>query len=381
MPPTRRFLFLYSRTGGGHLAAARAVAAALNEKFGQDAQVELVDIFAESGRWPFQHFPAWYPTMLGWRGWPWRVFYRATDNAQIVRTVSRLLWPYVHKPLHTLLSRHPADVIVSFHPIPNVILASYRDQHLPHTPLAVVVQDFVSAPRAWFAPGYDAYFLPWPETQKLALAQGLPPERLHVSGMPVGKEFGQMMNFSQAEVRGRLGLNENMPVVLFIGGGEGVGDMLPFVQDFMARKPRAQVVVIAGHNARLSEKLRRQGHDSRLKVLGFVQNMPEWMRAADILVTKAGPNTLAEAFIMGLPSIIYHAIPGQEAGNPRLVEENGAGLWAPTPSQASTAIMQLLHNPQKRKIMAGNAHKMARPQAAAHIAQKLWQMADEGNPP
>ncbi len=374
MASPRRFLFLYSHTGDGHLATARAVADAMQARFGDDARVELVDIFVQSEIWPFNHFPEWYPTMLGMGSWPWRAAYHATDHPASVALLSRLFWPWAQNRIIRLLSTHPHDALISFHPIPNGILQRYRTQYEPQTPLAVVVQDFLTAPAAWFFPDLDAYFLPWPETERRALALGLPGDDLHVTGMPVRRAFLDARELSRTELRSRLGLDDASPVVLFVGGGDGAGDMLPFVQTLMARQPRAQVVVIAGRNQALRQRLHSQCRAPNLRILGFQDNMPQWMRAADLLVSKAGPNTLAEAFLMGLPTVIYHAIPGQETGNPQLVVEHDAGVWAPEPNRAADAVMQLLQDEAARKRMSAAARALARPQAADAIARGLWQL-------
>jgi 1,2-diacylglycerol 3-beta-galactosyltransferase len=376
MASPRRFLFLYSLTGGGHLAAARAVADAMHARFGDAAAVELVDVFVESGVWPFKHFPDWYPTMLGLGGWPWRLAYHATDSRLAVSALSRLLWPTVAKQVARLLNAHPHDAIVSFHPIPNGILARHRMLHEPHMPLAVAAQDFTTAPAAWFAPGLDAYFLPWPETQARALALGLPEDRLHVTGMPVRRAFLDAQAMPREDARKSLGMAEDAPMILFIGGGDGAGDMAPFVEALMARQPVAQVVVITGRNEALRRRLQARCPAPNLHVLGFQERMPLWMRAADILVTKAGPNTLAEAFLMGLPAVMYHAIPGQEAGNPGFVAQHGAGIWAPHPGRAADAVMRLLADAGARSSMAEAARALARPHAADAIARALWELAE-----
>ena len=381
MSQQRRFLFLYSRTGGGHLAAARAVTDAMQARFGDAVAVDLVDIFVESGVWPFAHFPDWYPTMLGLGAWPWRAAYHLTDHPRTVQIASRLLWPYVRKPLQRLMAAHPCDAIVSFHPIPNAILNAYRTRNAPSTPLAVVVQDLVTAPAGWFAPGLDAYFLPQPATEARALKLGLPEQRLHLTGLPVRPAFSQALAVDKAAVRAELGAPPDQPLVLFVGGGNGAGDMFPFVQALMARKPAAQVVVITGRNESLQQRLSARCNAANLRVLGYEQQMPLWMRAADILVSKAGPNSLAEAFVMGLPVVVFHAIPGQESGNPELVASNGAGVWAPHPGQAADAVMHLLGDEKARDAMGRAARALARPHASDAIARLLWEMVDENGGP
>ncbi len=374
MSPPRRFLFLYSRTGGGHLATAQAVAAALNSRYGPNVVVDMVDIFVELGMWPFGHFPAWYPAMLKLGAWPWRCLYHLTNHKTIVAGLSTVLWPYVREAVHKLLATHPHDAIVSFHPIPNGILSRYRARYAPATPLAVVVQDFVNAPASWFAPGLDAYFLPWDETKARAQALGLPADRLHVTGLPIRRAFLDVVHKPKAQMRLDLGLDADLPMVLFVGGGDGAGEMLPFVRTLVARRPTAQIVVITGRNRSLRERLQSDCRAPRLHLLGFRDDIPRWMRAADILVTKAGPNSLAEAFLLGLPTVIYHAIPGQEMGSPGLVEARGAGIWAPKPELAADAVMRLLQHEAERAQMAAAARCLARPRAAETIAAHLWRL-------
>ena len=81
------------------------------------------------------------------------------------------------------------------------------------------------------------------------------------------------------------------------------------------------------------------------KIYGFVREMPEFMRAADILVTKAGPGTISEAFIAGLPMILYSRMPGQEDGNVTYVVEKGAGVWAPEADLVVDTLRSWLEQP------------------------------------
>lgn len=48
-----------------------------------------------------------------------------------------------------------------------------------------------------------------------------------------------------------------------------------------------------------------------MQLCGFVTNMAEWMTASDVIITKAGPGTIAESLICGLPIILNGFIPCQ----------------------------------------------------------------------
>jgi 1,2-diacylglycerol 3-beta-galactosyltransferase len=129
------------------------------------------------------------------------------------------------------------------------------------------------------------------------------------------------------------------------------------------------VAVITGKNKRMKKKLDKHTWNIPAFTYGFVKEMPEFMQAADILITKAGPGTISEAFIAGLPMIIYHRIPGQEEGNVSYVVDEGAGVWAPDVDDIITTLTDWLSDPEKRKKVADIASGLARPNASREIAR------------
>lgn len=376
--PAKRFLFLFSDTGGGHRASAQAVKNEFERLYGKAASVEMVDVFMEMQRWPFDRFPAWYPAAVSLNAVPWRITYRLTDTLPRVKTLSYLVWPYAAKPLCRLLRDHPADVVVSFHGIPNVALLLARRRLALRNPFAIVALDLVTVHAGWFTPGADAYLVPTPAAKTRALRCGVAPERIEVVGMPTRRCFLEARTLAREAARDQLGLPQDKPLVLIVGGGEGMGPLIPVVQALAARRPDAHLVAIAGRNRALQAQLCALDLPVPVQVEGFVANIEVWMRAADILVTKAGPNTLSEAFIAGLPLVLYTALPGQESGNVDHVVEHRAGVWAPQPQSAARAVMELLANPEQRETFAAHSAALARPYAAEQIARRLWDLSESG---
>jgi 1,2-diacylglycerol 3-beta-galactosyltransferase len=404
----KRFLFLFSDTGGGHRASAQAVKGELERLYGEQQSVDMVDVFVALGQWPFLHFPEWYPAAVGFSGIPWGLGFHLSDDVGLMKTMSKLVWPYARTAMCRLLLQHPADVIVSFHPIPNCSLFLGLRQLGVNTPVAVVALDLVTTHASWFVPGADLYLAPTPAARARALRWGVAPDRVHVRGMPTRRSFVTAMQLPQEEARARLGLPSHQPIVLIVGGGEGMGPLETVVRTIArAARDKAQVVVITGRNRALYEALSRsrmsdtplvriapsgltalphrpgregtrwvsRSGSSSIRIEGFVDNMEVWMRAADILVTKAGPNSVAEAFIAGLPMVLYTALPGQEEGNVTYVVKNGAGMWAPLPRQAARAVVQLLTDPSARQTMAARSSALANPMATEQIAQDLWALS------
>jgi 1,2-diacylglycerol 3-beta-galactosyltransferase len=139
------------------------------------------------------------------------------------------------------------------------------------------------------------------------------------------------------------------------------------------------LAVVTGHNPALRRRLEGVVWEIPTRIYGFVDNMPELMSASDVLVTKAGPGTLAEAFIAGLPVIISSYIPGQEEGNVKYVLEQEAGAYATDPAEIARIVRGWLEpgNKDLERIVA-NASALARPDAALIIAQRLYALLHLG---
>jgi 1,2-diacylglycerol 3-beta-galactosyltransferase len=172
-------------------------------------------------------------------------------------------------------------------------------------------------------------------------------------------------------LRSRLGWPQDRPVVLLVGGGQGLGPLEKTAYAIETSNSPVTLAVIAGRNEGLRARL--EAHPWRIPVFvyGFVHDMPDFMRAADILVTKAGPGTICEALIAGLPMILYSRLPGQEDGNVSFVVSEGAGRWAPHPEQIALALQDWVRHPEQRFRAAQACQRLARPHAARQIAQVL----------
>jgi 1,2-diacylglycerol 3-beta-galactosyltransferase len=133
----------------------------------------------------------------------------------------------------------------------------------------------------------------------------------------------------------------------------------------------ATLVVICGRNEELKRDLEAVDWRLPAHIYGFTREMPDFMRAADIMVTKAGPGSISEAFICGLPLLLYSRLPGQEDGNVDYVVENGAGVWAPRVRDALAVLRQWVNDPVAREQAAQASAKLARPDASRQIARLI----------
>jgi 1,2-diacylglycerol 3-beta-galactosyltransferase len=158
---------------------------------------------------------------------------------------------------------------------------------------------------------------------------------------------------------------------LIVGGGDGMGPLAKTARAIDESGLRLGMAIVCGRNEKLQADLIAHAWENPTFIYGFTNDMPDLMRAADIIVTKAGPGTITEALNAGLPVVLYSKIAGQEDGNVDFVVSEGAGVWAPKPQYVVRALTRWLSRPEEKRAAIEAARRAARPDAARRIAHLL----------
>lgn len=360
-------LFLFSDTGGGHRSAAEAIIEALHLEYGGAVSAEMVDVFKQYAPRPINQAPEIYPFIVRMPEL-WELGYHLSNGRRRVSLINASVWPYVRRSMRRLMSQHPSDLIVSVHPLVNApMLRAMRPDHAPY---AIVVTDLVTTHAFWYNPGADLTVVPTEEARQQALTLQIPAEKLRVVGLPVADRCCQPVR-DKTELRRELGWQEDYPLVLLVGGGDGMGPLEQTAHAIANAGLPVSLVIVAGRNEKLKTRLEVQDWSIPTYIYGFTREMPTFMQAADVLVTKAGPGTISEALNAGLPMILYSHLPGQEDGNLTYVTENGAGIHAPRPDLIVDTIQKWVNHPEEYAQAAAACRRLARPQAARQIAHVL----------
>lgn len=426
----KRVRFLFSDTGGGHRASALALKGALEGLYPGRVECDLVDVFVESGVPPYSGFPDLYKWLAA-NPPLWAAVFEAGGSppGQCLHEISTEI--ALGRACEELIGASPRpDCVVSVHPLlqgaPLRALARL-DGGTRTTPFATVVTDLGSAHPTWFHREVDACFVPSDALRKLAKDAGLrdgqvrarahraraaapapcehsraarrrraahapspalrgrasPRARLAPQlvqhGLPIRPAFagGRTGVGERAKVRAALELSPELPTVLVVGGGDGMGglaDVATATGAALARVPGgAQMVVVCGRNEAARAQLEAASWPAGVGVraVGFVSDMERYMAAADAMVSKAGPGTIAEAAAMGLPTVLSSFLPGQEAGNVDFVEEAGFGVFKSSPAQIGETVAGWLADEAALRAMEVRAQAAARPDATDAIARDL----------
>ena len=368
-----RVVFLISATGGGHRAAAEAVAAGLEGLYPGACEFIYVDAFREYFGFPLRKAPEIYARWVSLSARSYGLAFLATDLFyRLPFTMDGFQGRAGRRLLERLRSLDP-DLLVAIHALLVRPAAAGRERLRLDVPLVAVVTDFARPHAGWFHPGLDLLVAAGPGIGEHARRLGIPGDKIVEVGLLVHPRFAGERP-PKRELRERLGLDPDSPVVLFLGGGEGMGKLGAAVAAADRALRGAQFLVVCGRNRGLREKLQRKRWRNTVRIYGFVEGLEDLMWAADVLVTKAGPLSIAEGLAAGLPLLIYDAVPYQEVGNARWVERSGAGLFVPDPRRAAGVLRRWISDRDELARRAERARAAADPGSAYAVAAAIGEV-------
>lgn len=372
----KRVLILMSKTGGGHLASAQALQAVFAQEYGDAVQVTIVDLLMDHLPWPMREFPKSYGWIANRTPWLWSTLYRAGHRPWIASPIIDATAQLSLTAIMALIVRHQPDLIVSVHPLAQELAMFALERMKADIPYAIVVTDLASVHPLWFHPKAVRCFVASEAARQAGLAAGMTDAQMRLTGLPVRPDFAVPAR-PRDELRAELGMDPERPAVLLVGGGDGIGRVAVIARALgrtlgAADAPPAQMVVICGRNRRLMTKLQKEEWTIPVSIHGFVSNMSEWMAACDCIVTKAGPGTIAEALIRGLPILLSGFIPGQEEGNVPYVVNNGVGVYLRDPAAIAQQVRRWF-GPERAELaaMSERARALANPRSTHEIVAEL----------
>ncbi len=373
----KRILLLMSDTGGGHRAAAEAIRDAMLQRYPNQVELEMIDVFRGYSPFPFNYMPEFYPWLINHSKSSWGLGYKLSNTRKRAKALSSGMYVTMERNLRRMMREHPADAVVCVHSVltrPSME-ALLRLEQRP--PFVVVVTDLVSTHMFWYDRRADLTLVPTEPAFDLGMDGGLRADQMRVTGLPVHPHFAESLT-DKASARAALGWDADLPAIVLVGGGDGMGPLFKTARAINSKHLRCQLIIIAGRNKSLKARLDESHWNQPTRTYGFVTNMPQLMAAADVLVTKAGPATISEACIAGLPMILYDAIPGQETGNVEYVVQNNAGVFAPSPRAVADSLASWMREgAEGLKRRSDNARRIGRPNAVWDIAEQIWAMAQQ----
>lgn len=367
----KKILYLFSDTGGGHRSAATSLMRAVEEIEGKDAPVqEMVDVFSECSKF-LNMFAKLYGPVIKYSPKMWGMLYYWLNDLKKLQNLEKMARPFIVKELAKLLQKRRPDVIVSVHPMLNHLTVAAMKKMGRVVPMITVITDPVSIHAAWVYPEVDMIIVATEKARKQAIEFGAPSSKVKLIGLPIDPKFSRPSK-EKTRIRAELGLFPKLFTVFMMGGGEGGGNIYETTAALNNSKIPAQLIIVAGRNEKLKLKLEKAAAKFRMpmKVYGFTNEVPDLMSASDIIITKAGPGSIAEALAKELPIVITSWLPGQEEGNVEFVVKEGLGVVAKDYRKISKIVLSM-SKPQHYNRFIKNIRRASDPKAGFKIARAI----------
>jgi len=379
--PPIPLLFLVSDTGGGHRSAARAVHQALEQAYpGAFAPVIYDPLLGPDAPLALRCLVRLYGPAIRLTPWLWGLLWRGSNSPRTLRWSRQTYLRPVYRIVAAAVQTHQPAVIVAFHPFATDPAVQAAAVSTPQARAITVVTDLVTAHLSWRDADADRIIVPSAPLRHRCRMDDISEDRCAEIGLPVAAEFAQppLGAAERRALQQALGLHGGRFVVLLTGGAEGSGGLYRRAAAILRRTEGVDVAVICGRNDVLRQRLlglAARRSDDRLTVKGFVDNMADWLRCADVVVGKAGPGTIAEAACCATPLLLTSYVPGQEQGNAEFVVSAGAGRSVPRPRDMVADLTWLREHPDVLARMRQASAAISRPEAATEIAGLLADLA------
>ena len=329
------------------------------------ATVEVIDALRHCARW----FRAYYDSyLIPLRYWPALWGWIESVQHQSESTGPGWLYRRGARPLFRFIREFAPDAVVATE-VGMCELASLhkRQSNSKYKLAGLELMDFN---QAWVQAEVDLYLCTHPDLAAELIAAGAPASRVVISGQPIDLSFNHLP--ARDAARTHLGLARDETVLLVLFGGTGFGNPRRILQELKRVRHPLRIVVITGRNPRLEKEVHGLAQQlPQCQVLGWVDNMQEWMVAADLMVSKPGGGTLAEGFACGLPMLAVDPLPGNEQRTCQWIEKWGAGLWVKKPEDLAPTVERLLTNREEARRLRDEASALARPRAAYDGARAI----------
>ncbi|SHJ25348.1 processive 1,2-diacylglycerol beta-glucosyltransferase [Dethiosulfatibacter aminovorans DSM 17477] len=353
-------LILTAPFGNGHKMAAQS----LKETFSQQGcNVLLYDIFTESHPIITNNISRTYERIFN-LGNTYSRFYYGIDRISRTKLI-HLYGRFGYSTLKVVTGKFKPDIIVNTFPVMSA--AEYSRKIGYQIPVVNVVTDYCCH-RLWINDNLDRIYLATDDLKKKLQEMNIPTSKLEVTGIPIRTEFEK--NLDMDEVYTKYGIKADKKTVLISAGANGLLKDPGKLCRELNRHEELQTIIVCGNNGKLKRKIDSMNLKN-IHSFGYIDEIHELYKIADLMVTKPGGITLSEAAAANLPLILYKPVPGQEKENAEYFKSKGAALIAKNTSDVASLVLKLVNSPKVLKKMKRNLRRFYNPESSKRIVDDL----------
>ncbi|NHA35493.1 diglucosyl diacylglycerol synthase [Staphylococcus schleiferi] len=360
----KKILIITGSFGNGHIQVTNSIIEELSHMNLEHLTVIEHDLFLEAHPIMTSICKKWYINSFKYFRRMYKAFYYSRPDQ-----LDKCFYKYygLNKLLNLLLKEKPDLILLTF---PTPVMSVLTEQFNMNIPIATVMTDY-RMHKNWITPYSARYYLATEDLKDEFASVGIPKETLKVTGIPISARFEDRIDREAWLTQHHL--DPKAQTILMSAGAFGVSKGFEqMIQRIIDESPNAQVVMICGRNKELKRQLSKAFKGNRhVLILGYTNNMNEWMASSHLMITKPGGITISEALTRKVPMIFLNPAPGQELENALYFEQKAFGKIADTPSEAIDIVTHLTRHPNEINAMIQNMAEARQPNATQRLCQDL----------
>ena len=375
-----KVLIMSVSAGEGHMRAAAAIKQEILQR-NANAVVTILDTFRYASPLIEKMVLGTYMEVIKMSPVIYGYLYRQAEKEKPLsgfakQEFNRIINKLTAPKLISLIEQLKPQAIVCTHPFPLGVLTDLRRQGKCAVPIIAAITDFTVHP-FWLFAEVDCYLVAAEPLVKAFADYGIDPNKIAATGIPIDPDFNSPKD--RLALRKQWQMDPELPAVLIMGGGLGMGPLAEVVKELAASHLPCQLMVVCGRNEQLRNKLNKANYPDTVHILGYLDNIQELMSACDMMIGKAGGLTSSEAMASGLPMFITDPIPGQEERNAEFLESAGAARLVRDPKDLIEQIKNYLTRPAWQAAMVEAARSIGRPRSAATAVDVIERLVKQHN--
>lgn len=344
-----KLLILSSRNGGGHNACAEAIRERFESVGDTGDCIDAIELVSPSvsriasavHNGVYRHAPRIFGAGYS---------YTESHSKLSVGSPTYELITAGAPKLARIINDGEYDAVICTHVFAAMMLSEAVSKHGCDVLTAFVATDYTCSPGTGSS-SLDMYFVPSESLVAPHIADGIPREKIYVSGIPVRAAFYSSM--PSATAKALQGIPPTAKHIVVMCGSMGAGPMQTLTRRIARRlADDDRMTVVCGTNRRLCRRLKQMfGSNENIAVKGYVRNVSALLDSADLYVTKPGGISTSEAAVKRLPMVLFNAVAGCETYNSDYFLALGAAKSAANISKTADLCASLLGNDRQMDMM------------------------------
>ena len=370
-------LLFYASYGSGHLSAATAIEQYIRENY-PDAKTLKIDCVEYINKSINKISTSAYKSIILKTPMLWGQVYKLLKNDTIL-DITQFSNRFMAKKIFTLFEDFEPDLVISCHPLGGQITSFLKSHKKTNCKLATVMTDFASHKQWLIGKDYtDYFFVSNIEMKTSLISEGIYPNKIYVSGIPISPNFYK--NYNKENIYKSLNIEKNKKNIIFFGGGSLGLSSSSNIQAILTSLLQStdesyQIIIISGKNQKLyndfQKTINNTYHKSQIKLIDFTTELPELLPITSFVITKPGGLTITECISTNVPIILINPIPGQEKENAQYIADNKMGIWIKTNKPTSEYFQEIFNDTKLIEEIKENQKKYSHINSTKNICDIL----------